>query len=275
MASVSRLVFCLFMLAFAALHGVASAESAHRVVFVISPTYTFCLSGDPSCSSVGRTSVEAKYKLFVTAKRVIRVKISREYELSTEDAASDIVDVASIQGYQAATDTLDVRMRGYGDGGYERYSARLGYAYQHPVGTSSAYHTAYTSGDWYFGRQIERGSDGPAHQFNLRVKLFENIYQARADLPQSFIQTIPYATFPLNITGTWRVRASYMVQRQFAGAGRLAPYSTRLSATLTRDFSPSILAYGRVDSTLSVGSQASIPSNQRVTTFVLGAEFTL
>ena len=262
----SLLIFALFPLR-------ALGAGPHGIALVLEPTYTACISGNPSCRSAGRVSAAVQYKPLVTKKVNLRIKLSKAYVHSPDEAAIDDIDVASNQGYQVAADSLDLRLQLFDDDGYERQEPRAGYAYQHPVGATSAYHSAYASNSWFFGGRIRRGTQPPARRFRLVVKLSQNAYQSAGYLPQAFVQVAPYVMFPLDASGWWRVETGYTVQRQFAGAGRLAPYSTRLSASLTHDVTTAVEAYLRAESTLSTGSSAS-PANARSTTVVLGVKVT-
>jgi hypothetical protein len=264
----------LWILVFAYIPLRAFAAGPHSVALVLEPTYTACISGNPACSSTGRVSAAAQYKPVVTKKVNLRIKLSRAYVHSPDEAAIDDIDVASNQSYHAAADSLDVRLQFFDDNGYERQEPRAGYTYQHPVGASSAYHSSYVSDSWFFGDRIRRGTQAPARRFRLVVKLSQNTYQAAGDLPQTFLQVAPYAMFPLDPSGFWRVETGYTIQRQFAGAGRLAPYSTRVSASLTHDFTTAVEAYLRAESTLSTGSRVSPPANARSATVVFGAKVT-
>ncbi len=253
----------------------ANAAGPHSIALVLEPTYTLCISGNPSCSAAGRVSAAAQYKPIANKKMNLRMKLSRAYVHSPDDAGVDDVDTTSNQGYRAATDALDLRVQLFDDDGYERTEPRAGYAYQHPIGTSGAYHSSYLSDSWFFGGRILRGTQAPARRFRLVFKLSQNTYQSAAQLPQTFLQIAPYVTFPLDTGGRWRVETGYAIQQQFAGAGRLAPYSTRLSASLTHDFNAALEGYVRAESSLSTGSRASFPSNARATTLVFGAKITL
>jgi hypothetical protein len=169
----------------------AVAAGPHSLGLVLEPTYTFCISGNPPCSSAGRTSAAAQYKPIVTKKLNLRIKLSRAYVRSPDDTDIDDVDVASNQSYRAAADSLDVRVQLFDDGGYEREEPRIGYAYQHPVGSSGADHTSYISDSWFFGRRILRGTQAPARQFRVAVKFSQNVYQSSSNLPQAVVQVTP------------------------------------------------------------------------------------
>jgi hypothetical protein len=251
----------------------AAAAGPPTFDLAIAPTYTFCVGGNPPCSSAGRASVALEFKPVAGPKHDWRISLSRAYVQSIDTDSS--IDVASNQGYQAAADSLDARLRLYDDGGYEREEPRFGYAYQYGVGSSTAYHTTYASDSWFFGRRIRRGSESPARQFRVLLKFSENVYQASGSLPQSFAQVTPYVTFPLEPSGVWRTEAAYTVQQQVGGPGRLTNYATGFSASVTHDFSDVIRGYIKAESTLSTSLSGSSPASLRATTLVLGCKITL
>jgi hypothetical protein len=240
----------------------AAIVRASPIVFVVEPTYTFCISGTSPCSPAGRTTFAAEYKPLVTKRADIRLKLSRGYVRSTDEGPDDSTNVSTNQLFQSASDSLTLRVRLLDDLGFQQSEPRAGYAYQYGAGTSPAYHSVYASDAWFFGRRIRRGTEAPARQFRLFLKVSENNYVS-SDLPQTFVQIGPYATFPFNATGSWRADAGYTFQHQFAGAGSLKQSPNRFSAGVTHDFSLAFRAYVRFESTL--------PSN----TLVTGVKITL
>jgi hypothetical protein len=248
-----------------------AAAGPYRVGFEIEPTYTFCLSPQ-SCSPAARTALAAEYKPIVNRKLNLRVKLSRAYESSADDAALDDISAASNQRFQTATDSLDLRLRLFDGDGYETQEPKAGYSYQHPEGDSAAHHAAYASDSWFFGRRIQRGLDGPAHQFRVSLKLSKDTSQPAGTLPQTFVQAAGFVTFPLVASGSWRAETGYTIQQQTVVSGGLEPFSTRFSASLTHDFNANARAYLRVESRVSTGSNASL-DNPRATSLVLGARF--
>jgi hypothetical protein len=238
----------------------AAYAGPYRVAIVVEPTYTFCLSGQ-SCTSAARTSFAAEYKPIVDKKLDLRIKLSRAYERSNDDAGVDDINVTTGQRYQAAADSLDFRVRIFDEDGYERQEPRAGYAYQHPADASSGHHTFYASDALFFGARIRRGTDSPAHLFRIQLKASKDAYEPAGTAPQTFVQAAAYATFPLVPTGMWRAEAAYTAQQQFAGSSGFAVFSTRYSATLTHDFSAAVRAYARLESS-------------RATNLIAGAKIT-
>jgi hypothetical protein len=248
----------------------AALAGPYRIAFVLEPTYTWCLSG-PSCSSAGRTSFAFEYKPVIDPRLNLRIKLSRAYEKSAEDPPVDDIAIADPQ-YQTAADTLEFRLRLYDAAGFLRHEPRAGYSYEYPEGTSAAHHTLYFSDGYFFGRGIERGTEGPARQFRVALRLSKDAYEPAGTLPQSFVQGSAYATFPLEAGGAWRTEAGYTLQQQVATQGAPAPFSQRFSASLTHDFSPAARAYLRLEAKLSSGTPQALKPG--ATSLVLGAKFT-
>jgi hypothetical protein len=223
---------------------VAGRAGPYRVAVVVEPTYTFCLSG-PACSSASRTSFAAEYKPIVNKKLDLRIKISRAYMRSSDEDGLDDINTTADQRYQAAGDSLDLRLRMYGPDGYERQEPRAGYSYQHPEGSSAGHHTFYASDALFFGARILRGTEAPAHLFRLQLKVSKDAYEPAGVAPQTFVQGTAYATFPLVPSGMWRAEASFTAQQQLDGYRGFTIFSTRYSATLTHDFSAAVRAYAR------------------------------
>jgi len=242
------------------------------VEFTISPSYSVCLSSTAPCTPLARLSFSAKYARRYSRTRSFRIKLAREYQQSTTDDAGQ--GILLLRASQAATDTLNARLRFFDGAGYERDTVQAGYSYQHSLGNSPTYHTIYGFDDFFFGRPIERGSDGPARRFDVVLRLSENLYQSNLQLPQSYVLLTPEVTFPLNPSGTWRTNANYTIQQQFAGGGKLAPSSWRFTATVTRDFNPSIKAFVRFDTKKTLNPNAASGS-QRATLLIGGVNFTL
>jgi hypothetical protein len=252
----------------------ADAGGPHSLNIVIEPTYTFCISGSASCLPPLRLGFAAQYAPIANRKMNLRIKLSYEYLQSSSDDVIDDVE-APARGFQAASNTLDVRLRLFDDGEYETQEPRAGYVYQYPSASAAGYHAPYLSDSWFFGRGIERGTDSRIHQFRILVKLSQNVYGAGGDPPQTFAQMGPYATFPLDPHGFWRVETGYVVQLQVASPGNLIPYSTRLSGSLTHDFSSAVRAYLRIESRFSPKPEAPASYDPRATTLLLGGRITL
>jgi hypothetical protein len=83
----------------------------------------------------------------------------------------------------------------------------------------------------------------------------------------------PGVTVPLNEPGTWRANATYTIQEQFAGGGKLAPSSQRFVATLLYDFNRAIKAFVRFD-TRSLANPAPV-GTQTTSEAIVGVDFTL
>jgi hypothetical protein len=224
---------------------VAATAGPYRVAIVVEPTYTFCLSG-PACTSAGRTSFAAEYKPIVNRKLDLRIKLTRAYLRSSDEDGVDDINATADQRYQAAADSLDLRLRMFDGDGYERQEPRAGYSYQHPVGPSAGHHTFYASDALFFGARILRGTEGPAHLFRVQLKVSKDAYEPAGVAPQTFVQATAYATFPLVPSGTWRAEAACTAQQQLDGYSGFSIFSTRYSATLTHDFSAAVRAYARV-----------------------------
>jgi hypothetical protein len=236
----------------AALFALSSAAIAvaSPIVFVVEPTYTFCMSGTSRCSPIGRTTLAAEYKPLVTKRLDIRLRLSRGYVRSTDEGTDESTNLSTNQGFQSTADSLALRVRLFDDLGFQRSEPRAGYTYQYAAGSSPPYHTVYASDAWFFGRRIRRGTEAPAREFRLFLKVSENRYVS-SDLPQTFVQIGPYATFPFNSSGSWRADVGYTFQQQFAGSGTLKQPSNRLLAGVTHDFSFAVRAYVRFESTSS------------------------
>jgi hypothetical protein len=233
----------------------------YSVALVVEPAYTFCVAASQACSSKLGTSFGAEYKPVINRRLNLRIKLARSYDRTAEEPAIDDIGAGS-QVYQAAEDALGLRLRLFGDDDYERQEIKAGYAYEYPTGTSSAHHTLYASDELFAGRDIQRGTDGPARQFHVRLKITKDAFVSAGTVPQTFIQLAAFATFPLDANGTWRSEAGYTVQQQTASAGS-QPFSARLSASLTHDFSAFARAYFRID------------VRADVTTATVGGKFTL
>jgi hypothetical protein len=219
----------------------------YRVAFVFQPAYTFCVSAGPSCSSSTGGSIGAEYKPVVNPKLNLRIKLARSYERTSEEPAIDDIAPNANQGRQAAEDALGLRLRLFDGDGYEHQEIKAGYAYEYPAGTSSSHHTYYASDELFAGRGIQRGSEGPARQFHVLLKLTKDTGVPAGTIAQTFVQLAAYATFPLDAAGDWRTQAGYTVQQQTAASGGTGALSTRLTTSLTHDLSPAVRAYFRVD----------------------------
>jgi hypothetical protein len=223
----------------------AADAGAYRVAIVVEPTYTFCLSG-PACTSAGRTSFAAEYKPIVNKKLDLRIKISRAFVRSDDEDGVDDIYATADQRYQAAADSVNLRIRMFDADGYERQEPRAGYSYQHPTGASDVHHTFFASDALFFGPQILRGMEAPAHFFRVQLKFSKDAYEPAGVAPQTFLQATAAATFPLVPSGMWRAEAGFTAQKQLAGYNGFSVFSTRYSATLTHDFSAAVRAYARI-----------------------------
>jgi hypothetical protein len=248
------------------LSGVATAGTRYELL--IEPTYSICAAGQ-ACSSAARTTLTLKYKPVTTAKHNVRFELSRAYLQSGEEENGDTIDVVGGKSYQAATDVLFVKFGNFSDG-YERSNWKFGYSYQHSIAGSTAFHTPYGEYNFFFGRQIKRGSAGPAHQFDVLVKVLRNTYQPNTLLPQDFFLVATAATFPFDPEGRSRLTISYTAQQKFAGAGRLSPFSSLAFARFSRNFTRSIRGWTRID-----WRTLSAPVVQQTATVTVGLEFTL
>lgn len=233
---------CALALAFSCVPAPACADQRFRVQ--IEPTFTSCAGGGP-CSTGARISFGATYGVFRTKAGELRVRLSRDFQ-QTEDGEVGDIDVSTRRWY-GQQDSFDVRLRHYADSGAIAATWHAGFDYK--PAAAGAQHTAYVSYDPYFGPQVLRGSDGPAHRFDVQVRLLENVYHTDMQAPQAFIAVTPAVTIPLNKAGSVRVRAAYTLQRQFAGGGHLVPYSGRLFASLACDLTGALSAYLQVQST--------------------------
>lgn len=258
-AGASRIVqSCALALALSCIPVAASADQ--RFLVQIEPTFTSCVGGSP-CSSGARISFGATYGVSRSKARVLRVKLSRDFQQTEEGEVGDI-DVSPRRWY-AQQDTFDVRLRHYEDSGAIAATWHAGFDYK--PAAAGAQHTGYVSYDPYFGPHVLRGSDGPAHRFDVQVRLFENAYHTDMQAPQAFVAVTPAVTIPLNKAGSVRVRAAYTLQRQFAGGGHLVPYSGRLFASFTCDLTGALSAYLQAQST----NRSAISE----TTLTAGAKF--
>jgi len=228
----------------------AAQAGPYRIAIVIQPSYTFCLSGS-ACTTAGRTSFQAEYKPIIVKKYDLRIRFSRSYERAAEEPDIDDIIVAPGERFQNASDALDFRFRVFDNDGYERQEPKFGYAYQYAENGSDAHHTFFASDAVFFGARIRRGTESPAHRFRLSLKISKDAYEPADVASQTFLQASAYATFPLESSGMWRAEAGCTAQQQLAEAGGFSWYSTRYSASLTHDFSASIRAYARVETSRS------------------------
>lgn len=249
---------CALALALSCIPAPAAAEQRFRVQ--IEPTLTSCVGGSP-CSSGARISFGVTYGVFRSKARDLRLRVSRDFQHNEDGEAGDI-DVSTRRWY-GQRDAFDVRLRHYSDSGAIAATWHAGFEYKPAL--PGPQHTIYASYDPYFGPQVLRGVDGPAHRFDIQIRLFENANRADMQTAQSFVAVTPGITLPLNKDGTLRARAAYTIQRQFAGSGHLVPYSGRLFASLTYDFTGALSGYLQVEST----NRSAISE----TTLTAGAKF--
>ena len=238
------------------------------ISFELSPSVTACVASSSTCSTYLRVSASAFYTHRLSATRVFRVKLSREYQQTTDDSSDESIATTSLQ---AATGTLDLRWRTFDDLGYQRYTWHAGYQYQFGSGKSTPYHTLYLYDDLFFGQRILRGDDGPARQFDVVVKTSENVYQSSTLNTQTYLQLTPSVVFPIVPSGVWRAKFSYSLQQQFAGGGRLSPSSQRTTATLYYDPTPKITTFFRYDGKNTEPSAAN-PTSSYVRSLILSAD---
>lgn len=242
------------------------AARADPVQFVIAPQYTACGLHTSACSGSASTSGAIQYTFIRTARRALRIKLSRGYHLFATGAEGDL-DAADQSAHAPATDGVYLRLQAFDVSGYLRAEVHAHYTYEYASPGESAYHSVAISYDPYFGRPVQRGSDGPARQLDVKFKASERFLQSTTAYTQWVFSLTPQITFPLNAQATFRIRTGYTAQQQLATAFTQTAYSGRFFAEFDRDFNPWTKGYaGYESSRLIKGESANV---------VFGVEWTL
>jgi hypothetical protein len=186
----------------------------------------------------------------------VRLKLSRDYHLFAADE-QDGIDTSTLSARVPATDTLYLRLRAFDVLGYVRDEIHAKYTYEHPSPEQAGYHSMSVSYKPYFGRPIQRGSDGPARQLDATFKASERFWQSPAGCAQWVFSLTGQIEFPLNEPATSRIRAGYTGQQQLAAACRQGADSGRSFAEFDRDFNAWTKAYAGVESSRAAAGRSA------------------
>ncbi len=239
------------------------------IVPILEPTYTACASAAASCTSSARLSLRFEYTPKKLRTSYITVKLSREYQRSWDDKSNSSAQEQESSKFSPPMDVLDVKARIGDSDGRDHLEMRAGYTYQHSDGvTNDAYHSAYLSGDYFFGAPIEAGSDGLSRSFDVFTRLSQNFYSAAGRPDEMRLQIVPTYTVPINRDGTTRVYASYTREARIIMGNTLPVSSNRFDTAVVRDMTPSIQGYAR----LSIFGSKGLPGLTKV---IVGIEIKL
>jgi hypothetical protein len=243
------------------------ADGGGRIAAIVEPAYTACVSAASSCSSVLRAQFRLQYRPLVVPKFSIRLRLSRQYQLSQDDNEDGSSEEQQASKFDPPFDVIDIKTRFSEADGRDHFEARAGYAYQHSSpNLADGYHTVYLSGDYYFGGPIE--ADGPSRRFDVLARVSRDLYNMAGRAPEETVQIAPTYTLPLNADGTTRVYGSYTRELRFSGGTTVATPSNRFDLGAIRDATPWLQLYGRY----SLFATRTVPGTGK---FVLGVEVTI
>jgi hypothetical protein len=236
----------------------------------VDPAYTACLSATPNCRNLVRAQFRLQYKAVSLRRFSVRVKLLRAYQMGLDDDKDD----GSAEEEQASIfdppfDLLDVKLRFSGAYGRDHFEVRTGYAYQSSdPNMVDGYHSAYLSGDYWFGAPISTGWGGLSRRLDMLVRVSQNLYAQASRPPEALDQFVSTYTVPLNTDGSTRMYASYAREFRFSGSNSVRTPSNRFDLGGYRDTTRWLEFYAR----LSLFATRGIPGTAR---FVAGADITI
>ncbi len=166
-------------------------------------------------------------------------------------------------------DLAEVKLRFSAPDGRDHYEVRTGYAYQSSdPNMADGYHSAYLSGDYYFGAPIPTGGGGLSRRLDVLFRVSENLYAAASRPPEALDQFATTYTIPLNTDGSTRMYTSYAREFRFSGSNAVRTPSNRFDLGTYRDPTRWLEFYARV----SLFATRGITGTAR---FVAGADITI
>jgi hypothetical protein len=248
--------------------GTCLADGGGRLGGGIEPAYSACLSAKPSCKNVARAQFRIQYKQNVTRTFSLRLRVSRVYQLTLDDADYGSSEQQRASNFNPPVDTIDLKLRFSEPDGRDRFEARTGYFYQYATpNTSNGYHTIYASGDYYFGAPIPSGWGRLSRRFDVLMRVSQDLFATANRPAEQLVQLVPTYTAPLNSDGATRAYVSYAREQRFSGSDRVRTPSNRFEVGLTRDPTRRLELYAK----LLMFATRSLPGT---TKGILGVEYT-
>lgn len=249
--------------------GACLAAGGGKIVAIVEPAYTACLSARSSCTSVFRTQFRVQYKPLVLRTFSLRVRVSRTYQLTLDDNDDGSSEEQQASKLNPPVDVLDVKARFSEPDGRDHFEARIGYLYQFPKATAAnGYHSAYFSGDYYFGGPIQTGTNSLSRRFDVLVRFSRDLFAMAGRPAEGIVQLVPTYTLPLNRDGSTRMSASYARELRLSGGRSVPTPSNRFDLGATRDLTPWLELYSR----LSLFGTQSVSGTTKL---VFGGEITI
>ena len=203
----------------------------------IEPAFTTCLGAASSCNNFLRTQFRLNYKPISRPGFSLRFRVLRAYQVSMDD--DEDIDVGEEQQtirFDPPIDIFDVKARFSAPDGRDHWEARAGYSYQFSnPNTSDGYHTAYISGQYYFGAPIASGWGGLSRRVDFLMRVTRNLYTTTDRPAEALVQFVPTYTVPVNGDGSTRVYASYARELRFSGSNNVRTPANRLEVGAYRN----------------------------------------